>query len=220
MACEVVRGWAAAGVTEVHLWVRAVAEQQAVARRWYWRQGFVEGCAEPVYAPLDEWVGEALRTYLWASMGELLAATGVWGLAVYVARVEVAMLSSFRRLRRRRPEDVEGEGLFREVHDASDGDGADVGSCVPRGPGAGLAYGWVTLRSAGGEVEGSGHGDGGSSADVDEAASGGPSSPPPRSGAELVRLARAARRDRAAATPPAGGSGARGTPRTGSSCSF
>ena len=135
--------WEEGGVGEVHLWVRAVAAQQEVARAWYRRQGFLSSCPSPVRWPLDAWVGAEARLYLWAELRALQRAAHDVELAPFIRCVEVSELVTFRAASRRRREDVEGEALFRAVHESAEGDQGGVRDCVPQGADVGLVYGWV-----------------------------------------------------------------------------
>ena len=168
--------WVEGGIGEVHLWVRAVAAQQEGARGWYLRQGFSSACPSPVRRPLDVWVGAEARLYMWAALPTLQRAAYGGELAPFIQRVEMCELTTFRGVRQRRREDVEGEALFRAVHECWAGDQGALRDCVPQGADVGMVYGWVWCRrvvggcdgeeveegSAAGEavLEGGGEGDG------------------------------------------------------------
>ena len=186
--------WEEGGVGEVHLWVRAVAAQQEGARAWYRRQGFLSSCPSPVRWPLDAWVGAEARLYLWAELRALQRAARDVDLAPFIRCVEVSELGTFRAARGRRREDVEGEALFRAVHESAEGDQGGVRDCVPQGADVGLVYGWVWCRRVAGGLEGGEVGEGSLvGGAVAEGAGPGVGDGVPRSPGALVRAARAQR---------------------------
>lgn len=206
--------WEQCAITEVHLWVRTHASQQQDARNWYARQGFRASCPAPIRAPLDSWVAEQTRTYLWAPLATLVASAGAASRSVQIARVEVEVLKTYRGMRNRRAADIAGERLFHAIHASAGGDGGDLVDSLPRGAMAGLAYGWTWFREveavedpapgAGSALSG-GSSEGDAPFYVEDVAAAVPGDPANAlSPAGLVRVARARRRERMPRPSPIG----------------